>query len=186
MTKHGESRSKEYRIWSAMRRRCNEASEPCYEHYGGRGIAVCEEWDNSFEKFLSDMGKKPSDRHTLERIDNNRNYEPANCKWATWDEQGQNKRNTVFVEHDGKVLTLRQWSAETGIPIDTLRHRRRDGWSPERMLSQPVAVHAKITEDMVRAIRRESGTSASIGKKYGVSAAAVSMIRNRRNWKRVA
>ena len=81
----------EYTAWQAMRARCRDKKRSGYSYYGGRGIKVCERWD-SYESFLADMGPKPTPQHTLDRIDPNKNYEPSNCRWATWEEQGRNHR----------------------------------------------------------------------------------------------
>jgi hypothetical protein len=98
MLRHGESpaggwnlESPEYRIWVAMRQRCRDPRHGSFKYYGGRGIAVCERW-KSYENFLADMGRKPSPAHSLDRIDNDGNYEPTNCRWATRTEQNKNKR----------------------------------------------------------------------------------------------
>ena len=91
-SKHGGSSWPEYRVWCAMKERCYLISDPAYANYGGRGISVCERWKISFANFINDMGRRPSDFHSLDRIDNDGNYEATNCRWATRLEQNNNQR----------------------------------------------------------------------------------------------
>jgi len=94
-----------YKLWCGMRKRCNDPNSQNYPYYGARGIKVCERWNN-FWSFIEDMGERPSKLHSIDRIDTNGNYEPPNCKWSTYDEQAQNRRNTVLSHDIAKRIRL--------------------------------------------------------------------------------
>jgi len=127
---HGKTKSRTYRTWQHMRERCHDESCKSYKDYGGRGIAVCARWRESFEAFLADMGEAP-DGCSIERIDNSSGYEPANCRWATRLEQARNKRNTRLVTAHGRTQCASAWAAEAGIDPDTLYWRLDHGFPPE-------------------------------------------------------
>lgn len=133
---HGMRGTRAYKAWVNMRNRCFSKSLREYPLYGGRGITVCARWD-SFLNFFTDMGEQPEGL-TLERIDNNGNYEPSNCKWATRAEQGRNTRSTRFITLNGKTLCLADWAVELGVRENLLVQRLRLGWSPEDVISIPV------------------------------------------------
>jgi hypothetical protein len=137
-TKHGGHGTPEYQAWEGMRRRCCCPTERAYPNYGGRGITVCERWqgENGFANFLSDMGPRPSPKHTLDREENNGNYEPSNCRWATWEVQSRNKRNNVVVTHAGETMTAWDWAKRLGISSNTLYWRLKH-WTVERALTTP-------------------------------------------------
>lgn len=120
-----------------MVERCTVPTCNRWEYYGGRGIKVCERWLR-FENFFADMGKKPSRAHSIERTDNNGNYEPGNCRWATQTEQGRNTRKTRFVTFGDQRLAIGDWADKTGISIHALRGRLNGGWSVERALTTPM------------------------------------------------
>ena len=101
ITKHGLSKAPEYRSWARMIHRCYFPQDNKFKYYGDRGVTVCERWRDSFEDFLADMGKKPSLKHTIDREDTNGNYEPGNCKWATYSQQNKNRRK--FRVHTTKL-----------------------------------------------------------------------------------
>jgi len=98
----------EYSVWADMRSRCTNTNRKCYADYGARGIKVCERWD-SFENFYSDMGKRPTSKHSIERDDVNGDYEPSNCRWATQVEQANNKTNSVYYTYKGTTKTFANW-----------------------------------------------------------------------------
>lgn len=127
---HGHSRggrlSHEYMTWQGMVARCTRAETDGFERYGGRGISVCERW-REFANFLADMGTRPGQRHTLDRIDNDGNYEPSNCRWATLEEQANNRSNSHHIEIDGVTKTLTQWAREAGVSDACIYNRLRRG-----------------------------------------------------------
>lgn len=129
-----------HRIWSGMLARCNTPSASGYANYGGRGITVCERW-RSFENFFADMGEGWHDGATLDRIDNDGNYEPSNCRWASRKEQNRNQRDLLFLEFNGRRQCVSAWADELGIPSDAIRARLKRGWSTEKTLSTPIREH---------------------------------------------
>lgn len=134
--KHGMSFSREYRTWESMLARCECITNREYPDWGGRGIKVCERW-HDFNNFYADMGKRPLNT-TLDRIDNNGNYEPSNCRWASAKVQANNKRSNTLITYKGKTQTLQQWADETGIYSGTISMRiNHYGWSVEKALTTP-------------------------------------------------
>ncbi len=136
--KHGLCKTPEYRAWIAMKHRCYNHKTPRFNRYGARGIIVCDRWLNSFENFFVDMGVRPSENHSLDRIDNNGNYEPSNCRWATIKEQNDNKCDSIVLEHNGRRQNVSAWSKELGINHRTLAIRIETGWSIADALETPV------------------------------------------------
>lgn len=131
------SRPPEYHVWKRMRQRCNDANNHEWGRYGGRGIAVVPEWDD-FATFLGDMGPRPSDRHSLDRIDVDGPYSKANCRWATVSTQARNKRNSLVVAFRGRAMPLADLADECGLPYRLLYARLRLGWTAERAATEPV------------------------------------------------
>lgn len=132
--RHGKSHSAEWSAWKNIIRRCHTTTDKSYPYYGGRGIKVCDRWRDSFINFYQDMGARP-DGLTLERIDNNGDYTPENCKWATRYEQGANQRSNHLITHEGKTQTLSEWARERGIKRSTLSGRiHRNKWSVQKSL----------------------------------------------------
>lgn len=126
---HGMTNAPEYAIWSAMKQRCGNEKDPSYADYGGRGIRVWSEWLMSFETFYAHMGPRPTPTHSLDRIEVDGHYDVFNCRWATPDEQQNNKRNSVKFEHEGQMLTVAQIARLTGISAGTLSTRLGRGMS---------------------------------------------------------
>lgn len=120
---HGMSRSPEYKSWQGMIDRCHNPNGQRFVSYGGRGIKVCGLWRESFSAFLADVGTRPTPKHSIDRIDNDGDYEPSNCRWALREEQLRNTRRNIFMEHDGRRMVLTDWASETGINFYTLRSR---------------------------------------------------------------
>jgi hypothetical protein len=136
---HGEARhgrqTPEYRAWGSMIARCYDTRSPSYSDYGGRGVTVCDRWRDSFEAFLSDIGRRPSPHHSVDRLNNDRGYEPGNVRWATKLEQTNNRRTTVFVEFQGERLSVSEIARRVGMSDAVLRKRLARGWTLERALA---------------------------------------------------
>ena len=125
--RHGMSQSPTYYSWKAMKQRCLNPADPAYDRYGGRGIKLCSRW-MSFEAFLSDMGTRP-EGYCIDRIDNDGDYTPENCRWATDHQQQRNRRSNMLITHDGRTMCIEAWAAEVGMRADTLAYRIRNGWN---------------------------------------------------------
>lgn len=135
---HGATGTTEYRAWDAMRRRCNDAGDTRYPGYGGRGIRVCERW-MKFENFIADMGIRPSADHSLDRYPNNDgNYEPGNCRWATRVQQSNNRRSSRTLTINGQTKTYAQWERQVGLPAGRIFKRLKIGWSPDEVLQPSI------------------------------------------------
>lgn len=141
-TKHGESRitnghpSKEWVAWGHMKSRCLNLNDPYYKDYGGRGITICDRWLSSYVNFLEDMGRCPKNL-TLERINNNGNYEPTNCKWATMREQNRNSRNNVWITApNGERKILADWAKKLGVSNTNWTYWRKKGFTNEEILNR--------------------------------------------------
>lgn len=143
-TTHGHTRNRsatpEYKAWSGMIGRCHRGTDKRFALYGARGITVCERWRESFANFLADMGPRPSPKHTIDREDNDGNYEPGNCRWATPKQQARNTRQTVVVEYRGERVPLRELAERFGHNYYMVYYRYRTGWSIEDAMHTPSGV----------------------------------------------
>lgn len=126
-----------YCCWRMMKSRCSDKKSDSYGSYGGRGISVCSQWRESFWKFCEDMGPRPSPKHTVDRINNNGNYEPGNCQWATQERQCRNRRDNRWVSAFGCFALVLEWADCTKIPRALIIRRLDRGWPPEDAVSKP-------------------------------------------------
>ena len=209
LTRHGEGKRTdgrliaEYQTWASMRARCNCDSSSAFDSYGRRGIYVCERW-SSYEAFLEDMGRRPSDDHSIDRIDVNGSYTcgkhdvcsdcreknaPANCQWATKQAQAQNKRTSRLVTAFGETHCVAEWARRLNMNTRVLHGRLDSGLSLEDdECRRPKEVRCKVTEDNVREIRRRAlggESAASIGVEFGVTPHTVRSIVSKKRWKNV-
>jgi hypothetical protein len=130
-TKHGKRNSVVYHAWAAMIARCENPNHYAWKDYGGRGIRVCGRWRNSFELFYADMGDPPPGLSIDRFPDKNGNYEPSNCRWATWIEQHNNRRNNKLIDYKGEQITAPALARRLGVSRDLIEYRIKVGKSLE-------------------------------------------------------
>jgi hypothetical protein len=162
--KHGMTGTTEYKTWLHMKDRCYNSSEKSYPHYGGRGITVCDEWRNSFEKFYEYMGNKPSPEHSIHRPENDGNYEPGNAVWATQEEQVRNRRNTKYMTYKGVEKPVAEWCNILGVNYDRVKHRLLEGWDGDRAVDEE-----KNNETRYFEWKGQKYTVVELAKKFGLS-----------------
>lgn len=144
-TSHGMTGSRTYRIWQAMLNRCRNTNIPNFARYGGRGIRVCPEWEK-FERFHADMGDAPPGM-SIDRIDNNGNYEPGNCRWASRFTQARNKSTNRVIQFNGQSMCLKQWAERLGMDQASLAERIQR-WGLERALTTPKGKRNVVPQSM--------------------------------------
>lgn len=178
---HGGKHEHLYQIWCGMKQRCCNPNNKNYARYGGRGIIICEEWLNdysAFRKWSMENGYEDNGELSIDRIDNNGNYEPSNCRWTNVIVQANNRRSNVLITHNGKTQTLREWSEETGICMDNLYYRYRAGRTPEEILRK-YDVHnigctrVDVTEENVRELKEQGLSVTKIANVLGCSEGTV-------------
>lgn len=143
---HGKYNTRIYRIWNKMKGRCNNKRNTHYDCYGGRGIRVCDEWLNDFQKFYKwSVENEYNNNLTIDRIDVDGNYEPNNCRWVSMKVQANNRRTNAQIEFNGKTQNIAKWAEELGINKRTLSNRFERGWTLQRALSTPVKKRGEKT-----------------------------------------
>lgn len=186
---HGMSKTRTYRIWCGMWKRCTDKTCTHYERYGGRGISVCERW-RDFSLFYADMGAVP-DGCSIDRFPNNDgNYEPGNCRWATRVQQARNTRTNRVMSLNGESLTLVEWAERAGVTLNAMHLRLKKGWSLAEAVAGRRTVHlrnpaAKITEEVVRRIRNrlaEGAPTRVVATEFGLSRSQVRNIKDKKHW----
>lgn len=145
-------KSSEYRIWCGLKSRCLNPNGKKWHRYGGRGITVCARWLESFENFLGDMGPRPSNRHTIERKDNDGNYEPNNCVWATNKQQSRNRSTNLRIEYRGVTRCLMDWCEILGLSYDTIKQRLAAGYSVADAFEKPFVGYEERSRNRSKAI----------------------------------
>ena len=143
---HGMTKTPEYDAWRTMKYRCFNPNYKQYSNYGGRGIGVCDSWRNSFENFFADMGLKPSPAYSIDRIDNDGDYQADNCRWATKTEQANNKRSNRLITIGCVTLTIAQWTFEMGFTEFVIYARLDLGWSERDAVMTPVRYQRKTAK----------------------------------------
>jgi hypothetical protein len=133
--KAGVGQASIYKIWNNMKQRCTNPNNPRYADYGGRGITVCDRWMD-FNNFIADVGDRPANL-TIDRIDNDKGYEPNNVRWVSKADNNRNSRRCVMVTIDGVSKPINVWCKENGIPYVTCKQRRRNGWDIVKAVSTP-------------------------------------------------
>jgi hypothetical protein len=135
-----------YKVWIEMIRRCHSQNSKYYYNYGARGITVCQEWRDSLEAFYAHIGDRPTINHSIDRIDNNRGYEPGNVRWATRKVQNRNQRKNILITMDGETRVFADWAEHYGISWSTVKVRLKNGWETERAFKVPTRKHKPYTK----------------------------------------
>jgi hypothetical protein len=159
--RHGMSRSPEYKAWQGLLDRCCNPNSQRWHRYGARGVTVCNRWRDSFQAFIDDVGPRPSKDHSIDRIDNDGNYEPGNCKWSTKEEQARNKETNFVFEFRGRKMLLTDWAKEAGINFYTLRQRVVNGWPEDKVFAAAGSARMGVDREVVERPRRNRAGSAS-------------------------
>lgn len=188
--KHGQYGTRTYHCWRGMMHRCFNVRAREYPQYGGRGITVCPEW-RTFIGFFQDMGECPPHK-SIDRINNHGNYEPSNCRWATYQQQNQNSRQNVLLTFKGETLCVTEWARRLNVGCARLFSRVKAGWPVQKILSPNVSYCAgvdchksKLTVEDVLAIRASCLSSSALSSIYHMTPQNIWRIKQRRSYKNI-
>lgn len=173
---HGKTKTQVYRTWKGIKNRCLNKATRSYPRYGGRGITVHEDWLNNFDAFYAHIGDPPSPQHSIDRINNDGNYEPGNVRWATDVEQANNKDWPGYSETHTGTLVKAVRDAGAVVPYHAAKHRLQRGWDIERAISQPprkIKLNAEKLE-IIRALHADGVGNAEIARRFSVSRPTIS------------
>jgi hypothetical protein len=152
---HRQRNTPEYTIWASMKQRCSNPKNKRFKHYGGRGITVCQQWQDSFEAFLADVGPRPGPEYSLDRFPNpNGHYEPGNVRWATKSQQARNTRNRILVSYKGTTMDLASAAEMEGMPYHMAWERYQRGNFPEKQEHKPSNLYVVIYEGKAMSIKQ--------------------------------
>lgn len=184
-------RRPEYRIWANIVQRTCNPNNPNWVRYGGAGKGLCDEWRKSFQRFFDHLGPRPSPKHSVDRIDFTRGYEPGNVRWATASEQARNKPNTIWLTVRGETRCLQDWADHLGVSVVTLYNRLERGWSHERTLGTPCKgrghTNARLSHaqaEKIRELRAAGAQGKELAEMFGVSTNIVCRIHKGKTYKR--
>jgi len=171
--RHGHSPKRDpsptYTAWQAMRDRCSNPNGDKYHCYGGRGIKVCKRWLNSFDNFLVDLGERPGKEYSLDRVNNDGDYKPSNCRWATRSEQMSNKRTNRYITYKGDTKILKDWAESSGVHMTTIHNRIARGLPLEQVFSKGRAARSYNEKSVLMTYKGKTMSMAQWARESGLS-----------------
>ncbi len=189
---HGKSRTRAYRSWEGMLRRCYKSSDSGYARYGAKGIQVCAQWRDSFSAFLRDMGDPPTKEHTIDRVNNQGNYTPENCRWATKKQQACNTTAAVLITFDGITDSISGWARRIRVSHNRISNRLKQHLPLDEVLSTE-NMTTTLTKEKVKEIRKYFnhckgvfGSVKQTAEYFGIGYACCWSIVRNKNWRNVA
>lgn len=182
LVKHGRTNTPEFSTWTDIQTRCHNENSTSYPGYGGRGIFVCERWRSSFELFLADMGHRPSPEHSIDRVDNDGNYEPGNCRWATREEQANNKRTNRRIEIEGQTKNLSEWATLAGVTPSCILRRIHAGKAGKDLIAPRYAGPREYQKKGSITFGGVTDTYAGWSERTGIKESTIAMRLTKYGW----